>query len=192
VANAKPSPNAERVIAETRGWLSQLVIGLELCPFAKAVYVKEQIRYVVSKARTAESLLEELLRELRNLANTDPALVDTTLLIHPRVLTDFRDYNDFLDVADVAVEDLGLLGELQIASFHPDYRFEGNADDDLANYVTRSPYPMLHLLRESSVERAVAVFPDASRIVDKNIRTLRALGHEGWLRLMSRALAARD
>ena len=188
MAKAEPPPNAQRVVAETRGWLSKVVIGLELCPFAKAVYVKEQIRYVVSKARTPEALLEELLAELRTLAAADPSVVDTTLLIHPRVLTDFRDYNDFLDVAELAVEDIGLLGELQIASFHPDYRFEGNADDDLANYVTRSPYPMLHLLREASVDRAVAVFPDASRIVDKNIRTLRALGHEGWLRLMNSAL----
>lgn len=187
----QPWPSNETVIAETRGWLSQIVIGLELCPFAKAVHAKNQIRYFVSAAETPERLLEDLLNELRWLADAGPDTVDTTLLILPRVLSDFLDYNDFLHVADLLLEDLDLVGELQIASFHPDYRFEGNASEDLANYVTRSPYPMLHLLREASVERAVAVFPDASKIVDKNVATMRALGHEGWQRLMSGVLGKR-
>jgi hypothetical protein len=185
-------PDDDTVIAETRSWLTQVVIGLELCPFAKAVHAKQQIRYFVSGAETVEGLLEHLLAELRGLVDADPELVDTTLLIHPRVLSDFLDYNDFLAVTEAVLDDLELSGQLQIASFHPDYRFEGNAADDLANHVTRSPYPMLHLLREASVDRAVAAFPDASKIIDKNIRTLRALGPDGWLRLMNGVLRRRS
>jgi len=188
----KPRPSDELVIAQTRIWLTQVVIGLELCPFAKPVYAKDLIRYRVSSAVSAEVLLEELMNELRRLSAAEPTQVDTTLLIHPHVLTDFLDYNDFLAVADLALEDLGLTGELQIASFHPDYQFAGNESEDLANCVTRSPYPMLHLLREASVERAVAMFPDASSIVDKNMRTMRALGLEGWQRLLATVHAPRS
>ncbi len=189
MAHDRERPNDETVIAQTRAWLSEIVIGLELCPFAKPVHVKDQIRYAVSPAETPEALLQDLLLELRRLADADPAVLDTTLLIHPRALLDFLDYNDFLSVAEFAVEDLGLSGTLQIASFHPEYRYADNAPHDAANCVTRSPYPMLHLLREASVERAVAVFPDASAIVDKNIATLRALGLEGWRRLMAGVLS---
>jgi hypothetical protein len=178
----------DAVIAVTRGWLTEIVIGLELCPFAKPVHVKGQIRYVVSAAEDPEALLQNLLTELQALADADPALVDTTLLIHPHALPDFLDYNEFLSVAEFALDDLGLSGQLQIASFHPGYRYAGNDVDDLANYVTRSPYPMLHLLREASVERAVDVFPDASLIVEKNIKTLRTLGLDGWQRLMVNVL----
>src|SRR4051812_46376981 len=179
-------PSESTVLQETQAWLSEIVIGLELCPFAKPVHVKGQIRYQVSTAETVEALLEDLLAELRFLSEADPESVDTTLLVHPRVLTDFLEYNDFLSVVDVAVEELELDGVLQVASFHPDYRYEGNAATDPPNCVTRSPYPMLHLLRESSVERAVAVFPDASKIVNKNIATLHSLGLPGWQRLMER------
>ena len=181
----QPWPSEDEAIARTRAWLTKAVIGLELCPFAKPVHVKDQIRYVVSAAEEPEALLQDLLHELQGLNDADPALVETTLLIHPRALPDFLDYNDFLGVADFALEDLGLSGQLQIASFHPKYCYAGNAEDDPANCVTRSPYPMLHLLREASVDRAVAVFPDASLIVDKNIATLRALGLAGWRRLMA-------
>ena len=118
-------------IEDTRHWLERAVIGLNLCPFAKAVHVKEQIRWVESAAEDPEQLLEDLVRELRFLAAADPAVVETTLLIHPHVLTDFLDYNDFLDVADAAVESLGLAGVLQVASFHPDYQFAGTAPDDV-------------------------------------------------------------
>jgi len=172
-------------IARTRAWLTEVVIGLELCPFAKPAHVKGQIRYVVTAVEEPEALLQVLLSELQALMDADPALVDTTLLIHPRALPDFLDYNDFLGVAEFALEDMGLSGQLQIASFHPDYRYAGNEADDMANCVTRSPYPMLHLLREASVDRAVAAFPDASVIVEKNIATLRALGVDGWRRLMA-------
>lgn len=176
-------PTPEEVIAETRAWLEKAVIGLNLCPFAKAVYIAEQIRFVVSEAEAPEALLADLLEELKTLAAADPGKIDTTLLIHPRVLGDFLDYNDFLGVADAAVEELDLAGEIQVASFHPQYRFEGTGPDDIENYTNRSPYPILHLLREASVERAVAAFPDAAEIFEKNIETMNRLGHEGWRRL---------
>jgi hypothetical protein len=172
-------------IDDTRHWLERAVIGLNLCPFAKAVHVKEQIRWVESPAESPEQLLEDLVRELQFLAAADPASVETTLLIHPRVLTDFLDYNDFLDVADAAVESLGLAGVLQVASFHPGYQFAGTAPDDVDNLSNRSPYPTLHLLREASIDEAVAAFPEAASIYERNIETLRRLGFEGWRRLMS-------
>lgn len=178
---------AEEIVAATRRWLETAVIGLELCPFARAVHTQDLIRYAVSRADTPEALLEDLLVELRSLAETDPAETETTLLIHPEALTGFADYNDFLDVADAAVAGLGLDGVLQIASFHPQYQFAGTGPNDIESYTNRSPYPMLHLLRESSVERAVAAFPDASRIYERNVETLRRLGHEGWKRLFGDA-----
>jgi uncharacterized protein len=178
-------PSDETVLTVTRAWLEQVVIGLGLCPFAKAVHAKAQIRYFVSQARTPEELLVDLLSELYALTLADPDTIDTTLLIHPHALADFLDYNDFLSVADAALEDLDLSGELQIASFHPGYQFAGNAPDDPANYCTRSPYPMLHLLREASVDRAVAVFPEASLIVDRNVEVLRTLGLERIQRLLA-------
>ena len=176
-------PNREEIVAATRDWLEKAVIGLDLCPFARAVHVRGQIRYAVSEAETPEDLLADLERELRTLATADPEAIDTTLLIHPWVLRDFLDYNDFLDVAEAAVADLGLEGEIQVASFHPHYRFAGSGPDDIENCTNRSPYPMLHLLRESSVERAVDTFPDTSKIPEKNVATMRRLGHAGWRRL---------
>ncbi|HTA88465.1 MAG TPA: DUF1415 domain-containing protein [Polyangiaceae bacterium] len=187
-----PSAADEQIVSQTRAWLEEIVIGLGLCPFAKAVHVKGQIRYFVSAARTPEALLEDLLSELTLLSRAEPELIDTTLLIHPHTLLGFLDYNDFLSVADVAIDELGLTGELQVASFHPEYQFEGNAADDPANYCNRSPHPMLHLLREASVDRAVAVFPDASLIYEKNIQTLRTLGQSGIQRLLTAALATRS
>ncbi len=174
----------EDPIAATRRWLERAVIGLNLCPFAKAVYVKQQVRFVLSEATTPEALLEELGLELVKLAQTDPEEIDTTLLVHPHVLTDFLDYNDFLDQADAAVEALGLEGEIQVASFHPDYQFAGTETDDASNCTNRSPYPTLHLLREASVERAVDAFPDPDVIVERNIETLEKLGIEGWRKLL--------
>lgn len=171
------------IVADTIAWLEKAVIGLNLCPFAKAVHVKKQIRYVVCQADTPEALLGVLMDELQRLSDTDPEQVDTTLLIHPYVLQDFLDYNEFLDVADAALEDMDLSGELQIASFHPQYQFADTDVNDIENYTNRSPYPTLHLLREDSIERAVEVFPDAADIFEKNIDTLRALGHDGWDRL---------
>lgn len=173
----------EAVVAATRAWLEKAVIGLNLCPFAKAVHVKRQIRWVVSHAETEEALLEDLLHELQLLAAADPADIDTTLLVHPRVLGDFLDYNDFLDIADAAVEELGLEGVLQVASFHPHYQFADSDPDDMGNFSNRAPYPTLHLLREDSVDKAVAAFPDADRIYEANIEALRKLGPGGWKKL---------
>lgn len=168
----------------TRRWIERVVIGLNLCPFAKAVYVKQQVRLVLSDASTPEALLEQLAEELLLLRDTPAEQVDTTLIVHPDVLGDFLDYNDFLDNADAAVEALDLQGVLQVASFHPHYQFAGNAPEDIANYTNRAPFPTLHLLREDSVERAVAAFPDPDAIVERNIATLERLGLDGWNRLM--------
>lgn len=170
----------ETIIAATQDWLEKAVIGLNLCPFAKAVHVKKQIRYVVSAATTEEALLAELMAELRHLQATDPEVLDTTLLIHPHVLTDFLDYNDFLDTVDIATAEPEFNDAFQVASLHPQYQFAGTVVDDIENYTNRAPYPTLHLLREDSVDRAVAAFPDADQIPETNIETLKKLGHVGW------------
>ncbi len=169
-------------IAATRLWLERIVIGLNLCPFAKAVYVKDQVRFVLSDATTPEALVEQLAEELVLLRDTPAEQIDTTLIVHPQVLTDFLDYNDFLDNADAAIEALDLQGILQVASFHPDYQFEGVAADDASNYTNRAPFPTLHLLREDSVARAVDVYPDPDVIVERNIQTLDRIGVDGWHR----------
>ncbi|MGE5793471.1 MAG: DUF1415 domain-containing protein [Bacteroidota bacterium] len=176
---------AATVIAETRAWVDRAVIGLNLCPFAKAVQVKGQIRYAVTDATDTDALLEALREELRLLADADPAQVETTVLIHPGVLADFLDFNDFLEVADAALEALGYAGVLQVASFHPQYQFAGTGADDMTNATNRSPYPTLHLLRETSIDRAVAAFPEAKTIYERNIRTLQALGPQGWAALQA-------
>lgn len=178
-----PVPDDERVIADIRRWLERAVIGLNLCPFAKAAYVKQRAHIVVSAATTPERLLEDLGRELEDLRDTDPAQRETTLIVHPQVLADFYDYNDFLDTADAALEALELDGVIQVASFHPDYQFDGTAPGDPENNSNRSPWPLLHLLREASVEQAIENFPDIDSVPDRNIATLRALGNDGWRRL---------
>ena len=177
-------PGEEEALGLTRRWLEQAVIGLNLCPFAKAVYAKQQVRFVYSDATTPEQLIEQLGEELLLLRDTPADQVDTTLLVHPHVLQDFLDYNDFLEQADMLVEVLELDGELQVASFHPDYQFADSRPDDIKNYSNRTPYPTLHLLREDSVSRAVEAYPDPDSIVERNYATLRALGHEGWRRLL--------
>lgn len=180
-----PVPGDEQVIAQTRAWLEHAVIGLNLCPFAKAVHVRQQVRYVVSPVTDTESLLAQLADELKSLAGTDPAAIDTTLLIHPGVLQDFHDFNDFLGQADALLAELGLEGTLQIASFHPQFQFGGTAPDDIGNATNRSPWPTLHLLREASIDRAVAAFPQAEAIYEANIATLERMGPEGWADLQS-------
>jgi hypothetical protein len=171
------------IVDATRIWLERAVIGLNLCPFANAVHRRNQIRYVVSIAQDRDALAVDLASELLLLAATDPQAVETTLLIHPYALTDFHDYNAFLDVTDRIVARLDLAGELQVASFHPDYAFADCAADAIENFTNRSPYPMLHLLRESSVEAAIDAYPDTEQIYEKNIETLRSLGLPGWLAL---------
>jgi len=189
INTADASPDgvpAALAIAETRAWMRRAVIGLNLCPFARAVDVKDQIRYVFSEATDPETLLATLVVELQRLADTDPAAVDTTLVIHPRVLTGFEDFNDFLELADAAVEDLDLDGVLQVASFHPRFQFADTEPDDITNATNRSPYPTLHLLREDSVDRAVAAFPEAEAIFERNMETLDKLGAKGWADLKKR------
>lgn len=180
----EPSPDAQ-IIHATQRWLERVVIGLGLCPFARAPFVQQRVRFRVSHAQTEDELLDDLREELVTLQAADADVCETTLLIHPQVLDDFLDYNDFLDVADAAVDALGLQGELQIASFHPHYRFAGNADDAVENCTNRSPYPILHLLRESSIAHAVESIADTGDITRRNIETLRKLGIDGW-RALSR------
>ncbi|MBL8309333.1 MAG: DUF1415 domain-containing protein [Burkholderiales bacterium] len=170
-------------IVATKRWIELAVIGLNLCPFAKAVFSKNQIRYVVSAATTPEAVADELHRELEWLAEASAEAVDTTLLILPNAFADFLDFNDFIDVADGLVDELELDGILQVASFHPKFQFAGTDADDISNYTNRAPYPTLHLLREDSVERAVAAFPDEMEIAERNIETLEKLGHDGWAAL---------
>ncbi|UCV07349.1 DUF1415 domain-containing protein [Dechloromonas denitrificans] len=177
-----PTATAE-ILAATQNWLERAVIGLNLCPFAKSVHVKKQIRYAVTAARTADELLGELEHELQLLADTEPEALDTTLLIHPAVLGDFLDFHFFLAEADALIRNLGFDGVFQIASLHPQYEFAGSDPDDIDNYSNRAPYPTLHLLREASIDRAVAAFPDAADIFERNIETLQKLGHAGWRRL---------
>lgn len=170
----------QAVLNATKNWLEKAVIGLNLCPFAKAVYVKNQVRLVVSHARHADDLLEELDKELDLLVATPAEETDTTLLIHPTLFDDFLDFNDFLEIAEAVVDEHGLEGVIQLASFHPKFQFEGTEPDDIGNYTNRAPFAMLHLLREESVERAVEAFPEADAIFEQNIQTLEKLGHAGW------------
>lgn len=183
IAEPLPAGSDADIVAATRTWLERAVIGLNLCPFAKSVHVNRRVRYCVSRAQYTDELLEDLARELLYLKAADPDVCETTLLIHPGVLTEFIEYSHFLRAAEAAVARLGLTEEFQIASFHPEYQFSDAGAGDIENYSNRSPYPMLHLLRASSIARAVAAFPDAAVIYEKNMDTLRRLGHAGWQRL---------
>lgn len=178
------------VVQDMQRWLERAVIGLNLCPFAKSVHVKGQVHCVVSLATDAASLRDELARELAALHAADPQARDTTLLMAPRCLQGFLDFNDFLDEADTVLSELGLEGELQIASFHPRFQFAGTRVDDISNYTNRAPYPTLHLLREASIDRAVEAFPEAEAIYEKNMQTLEQLGAEGWAALQLEARAS--
>ena len=180
-----PRFDAAAVIRHTRAWVERAVVGLNLCPFAKAPLVKGQIGFVVCEAREPQALLDALCAQMQVLAQANPQQLETTLLIHPNLLGDFSEFNDFLDLAEGALDALGYVGVLQVASFHPQYQFAGSAPDDLSNATNRAPYPTLHLLREASVERAVAAFPKAEAIFETNIRSLEALGAEGWAELQA-------
>jgi uncharacterized protein len=175
------------ILADTHAWIEKAVIGLDLCPFARGVYFGDRIRYSISAALGDDALLDDLAHELSVLASASEGLCETTLLIHPRTLTDFTDYNEFLDAADRKIDALGLRGEIQIASFHPRYQFAGTTADDIGNFTNRSPYPMLHLLREASIERAIVAIPDTDAIYERNIETLRRVGIDGWRRMFPRA-----
>jgi hypothetical protein len=173
----------DTVVAATQQWLERAVIGLNLCPFAKAVHVKGQIHYVVCDSSDAQTVLDQLEAELVALHAADPEQRDTTLLIAPALHPDFLDFNDFLAAADALLRRLKLVGTLQIASFHPQFQFAGTEPDDITNYTNRAPYPILHLLREDSLDRAVQAFPEAEAIFEKNMQTLEDLGHAGWAAL---------
>lgn len=178
----------ELVIAQTRAWLEHAVIGLNLCPFAKAVHVKGQVQYLVSDAADVETLQAHLAQAMRQLVATDPSVTDTALLIHPQVLQDFEDFNQFLGIAEDTLAALDLEGVLQVASFHPQFQFADTEPDDIGNATNRSPYPTLHLLREDSIDRAVDAFPEAEEIFEANIETMERLGAEGWAQLQQRWL----
>ena len=185
-----PFPEADtltekQIIAYTSAWVEQVVIGLNLCPFAKPVHTKGQIDYFLSHARDETTLAADLRLAMQRLIASTPDSMDTCLLIHPWVLSDFFDYNNFLNIADEILDELELIGVLQIASFHPHYQFAGTTEDDVTNCTNRSPFPMLHLLREESLDNATAALPDANVIVDRNLETMTSLGHEGWNRLQS-------
>jgi len=183
-------PHDDDAVAATRRWIERAVIGLNLCPFARAPYVQERLRIAVSRATDVESLAEDLRAELEWLRDADATEYETSLLVHPFVLGDFADYNDFLDVADALLEDMELDGEIQVASFHPDYQFADAPPDAIENATNRSPYPTLHLLRESSIDRAVESGVDTDAIYERNIETLRRLGSEGWRALWSESTNA--
>jgi len=173
----------EEVLSSTRQWIEKAVIGLNLCPFAKSVYVRNQVRIVVSEARHLDAFLEDLDRELALLAAADPEEIDTTLLVHPTLLPDFLDFNDFTLLAEEAVVEHGQEGVIQVASFHPRFQFSDTEPDDIGNYTNRAPYPTLHLIREASIARAVESFPNPEAIFERNIDTLRQLGLAGWMAL---------
>jgi hypothetical protein len=175
------TPDQERTaIEDTQKWLLEAVVGLNLCPFAKAVVVKDVVRYRVCASAEPADLLAMLREELQHLAEADPDKLDTTLLIAPNTLPDFLDFNDFLADCDDVLMDLDLDGVLQVADFHPHYQFGGTDVGDVENFTNRTPYPTLHLLREASIDKAVEAYPDASLIFERNIEVLNKLGHEGW------------
>lgn len=170
-------------IADTVRWLERAVIGLNLCPFAKAPHVKGQIHYVVSQAKGLEGLRDELIEQLQAMAALPADARETVLLIVPQMLHDFLEFNDFLDEADGVLQELDMEGEFQVASFHPQFQFADTEPDDITNFTNRSPYPTLHLLREDSIDRAVEAFPEAETIYETNMATLEKLGIQGWQNL---------
>jgi hypothetical protein len=178
--NMALSARDAQVIDDTRRWVQRAVIGLNLCPFAKAVEVKQQVRYAVSSASGAKGFLADLKRELLGLAAADPQLLDTTMLMAPDGFAEFLDFNAVLARADQLLADLDLDGVLQIASLHPRYQFADTEADDITNFTNRAPYPTLHLLREASVDRAVAAFPHSETIFETNMQTMHKLGLQGW------------
>lgn len=189
---AKPSPIASPnalILEDTVRWLERAVIGLNLCPFAKSVHVRKQIHYSVASSGRSDAVLALLRAELRELHLIDAAVRDTTLIILPQGFDDFLVFNEFLDDAEAVLDELGLTGVVQIASFHPHYQFAGTQPDDVTNCTNRSPYPMLHLLREASIDRAVDAFPDAESIYERNMERLESLGWAGWLALGVQAQA---
>lgn len=168
-------PDPDKVIAETRQWVWDFVIGLNLCPFAKHPFEQDRIRYQVCDDNDEQGIYRSILRELDQLSQLSAEQVETSLLIVPQGLESFDAYLDMLDVAEQAIQDCGLEGHFQLASFHPDYCFDGVAEDDPANATNRSPYPMFHLIREASLEAALANYPDPESIPARNVKLLREM-----------------
>ncbi len=174
-----------RIENDTRRWIDKAVIGLDLCPFAAAAYQQNRVRIVVSQARHIDAFLDELDRELVELAQAPEGGIETTLLVHATLFPDFLEFNDFMDVVDAVVEEHGLQEALQVTPFHPDFLFEGLAADDPSHLSQRSPYATLHLLREDVIARELAASDrDPETIVERNTDTLRALGVAGWRSLL--------
>ena len=182
-----PADTERIAIEDTQAWLERAVVGLNLCPFAKAVMAKGQVRYVVTESSNPEQVLLLLKSEMQTLVDADPNTLDTTLLSAPYLRPDFLDFNEFLYDCEAVLQDLDLDGVLQIADFHPGYQFAGTAPDDVENRTNQSPYPTLHLLREDSVSRAVEAFPDAALIYERNTALLQDMGVAGWQALGIRA-----
>lgn len=180
------TPPDHEVIALTRAWLEHVVIGLNLCPFAEPVYRQQQVAYEVSHATEEKGLMDDLIAAIEGMMHADPGKTDTVLLIHPQALLNFEDYNEFIGWTEEFLEESGLEAVVQIASFHPNYRFAGTDANDITHNTNRSPFPMLHLLREASVDAALIALPDAAQLVEKNLDTLRDLGKDGWDALIRR------
>ena len=168
----------DSVIRKTREWVNGFVIRLNLCPFAKKVFDEERIRYVVLESSEIKDLTKKLLDELYFLSKTEAEKIETTLIIFPNLLTDFESFNEYLAVADEILLEMSLIGDIQIASFHPQYQFAGTTKDAAENYTNRSPYPMLHLLREVSIENALKKVPKPENIPMENIKKMNEIGLE--------------
>ena len=162
----------------TACWLEKFVIGLNLCPFAAHPWNKGQVRIAISDGSTTDNLAHDFLAELRTLVETPASELATTLLVTPEGLQDFEDYLDFVELAQQLLEKAQLEGQIQLASFHPDYLFEGESSDSPSVYTNRSPYPLLHLIREAEMEEALSRYPDPENIPDNNIRKMNELGLE--------------
>jgi hypothetical protein len=169
-----PQLTDQQVISATQAWVKSVIIGYGICPFAKREWDRGSIYFAVSRATDIECFLAHLIQECERLDSDDG--VETTLLIYPDAFLTFADYLDYLDIAERLLIMQGYEGVYQLASFHPNYCFEGAAPDDAANYTNRSPYPMLHLIREESIERAVAAYPHPENIPERNIELTRRLG----------------
>ncbi|EKJ86800.1 hypothetical protein CLV96_3493 [Leptospira meyeri] len=179
----KDLETADEILFKTKEWIRKAVIGLNLCPFAKPSFQSNTIRYTISHSQNNKELLADLKSELKTIVSSDPHVIETTLLIHPYVLDDFLDQNDFLDETDRLLRQLDLEGTIQIANFHPQFQFADKQVDDITNFVGKSPYPILHLLREDSISRIVDTHPNIDSIFENNRKTMKTLGHEGWHQL---------
>ncbi len=177
--------SSDQVLGQTRAWLERAVIGLNLCPFANGAYLKNQVRIVVSDAKHLDGFLDTLDAEIQHLRETPASVTDTTLLVHPGLFADFLVFNDFLNVVDAVLEEHDAVGEFQVVAFHPEFLFEGEAPDDMSHYTNRSPFPMLHLLREDSLSQAIDAYGDTDAIPLRNQRVLRELGLTRWQALLS-------